>query len=311
MNTSSVKIRMYRQGLGDCFLLTFPRADGSQYYVLIDCGVVMGGDPKQVKAAAADILNTTKTLNLVIGTHIHWDHVSGFCQAREIFDQLKSIIYGFPGQKIKPTGPLLKWQPTAQQKSKPCAWHSPRWAGRHDRHPRQYPVVLDFMGPEAGSGDGLAAARGACGTEDAMNYLRTRAGANVQYCTPATDPVHTLEGVPNVRIYTFGPPTDPKFLAQFNPSKTNPETYDPPGAAAADTALSAADSFLAAVSDADSSRFGQLKEHTYPFDSYYCITPEEAKQDDFFRKYYGFAGEAKKGVGDADLGGASMVTGST
>ena len=62
----------------------------------------------------------------------------------------------------------------------------------------------------------------------------------------------------------------------------------------------AADSFLAAVSDADSSRFGQLKEHTYPFDSYYCVTPEEAKQDDFFRKYYGFAGEAKKGVGDAD-----------
>ena len=239
MNTSSVKIRMYRQGLGDCFLLTFPRADGSQYYVLIDCGVVMGGDPKQVKAAAADILNTTKTLNLVIGTHIHWDHVSGFCQAREIFDQFKIDNIWLPWTENKADRAAFEMATnrTAKVKALRMALTQMGAAGMTDIRDN-IQSVLDFMGPEAGSGDGLAAARGACGTEDAMNYLRTRAGANVQYCTPATDPVHTLEGVPNVRIYTFGPPTDPKFLAQFNPSKTNPETYDPPGAAAADTALS-------------------------------------------------------------------------
>ena len=37
------RVRMYRHGLGDCFLLAFPTTDPRQsYYVLIDCGVLTG-----------------------------------------------------------------------------------------------------------------------------------------------------------------------------------------------------------------------------------------------------------------------------
>ncbi len=37
----SVRIRMYRPGLGDCFLLTF--RNGSQdRHILIDCGIFLG-----------------------------------------------------------------------------------------------------------------------------------------------------------------------------------------------------------------------------------------------------------------------------
>ena len=40
---SGVTVRMYRQGLGDCFLLAFPTAGGGRpYYLLIDCGVLQG-----------------------------------------------------------------------------------------------------------------------------------------------------------------------------------------------------------------------------------------------------------------------------
>ena len=40
---SGVKIRMYRQGLGDCFLLAFPDpAAARPFYMLIDCGVLLG-----------------------------------------------------------------------------------------------------------------------------------------------------------------------------------------------------------------------------------------------------------------------------
>ena len=38
---SKVRIRMYRQGLGDCFLLTF-YGDGGPHHILIDCGVLSG-----------------------------------------------------------------------------------------------------------------------------------------------------------------------------------------------------------------------------------------------------------------------------
>ena len=290
MTTSSVKIRMYRQGLGDCFLLTFTRPDGSNYYVMIDCGVVMGGDPAQVVAAATDILGVTNHhLDLLVGTHIHWDHISGFCQARSIFDQLTidNIWLPWTENKTNSTALQMTADRTAQVNALRMAltqMTGPEMADTHD----QIQSVLDFMGPDTGGGGGLAAAAGACGTDDAMNYLRTRAGANVQYCTPATDPVHTLDGIPDVRVYTFGPPTDTSFLAKFDPSKTNPETYDPPGAAAAETALFASDSFLAAVSGADGSPYSQLQEQTQPFDKYYRIPPDEARQKDFFSKYYGF-----------------------
>ena len=145
-------------------------------------------------------------------------------------------------------------------------------------------TVLDFMGPDTSSAAGLAAAGGGCGTNDAMTYLRTRAGANVQFCTPGKDPVRTLDGVPGVQVYNFGPPTDPTFLAKFDPSKKNPETYDQPGAAAAAAALSASDSFLAAISEADDSRFGKLKEQT-------------------FRKI------VKRNLGTLKIGAASKMTG--
>ena len=37
-----IKVRMYRQGLGDCFLLTIPRNNGKPFYAVIDCGVILG-----------------------------------------------------------------------------------------------------------------------------------------------------------------------------------------------------------------------------------------------------------------------------
>ena len=36
--TAAVRVRMYRHGLGDCFLLSFP----NDFKILIDCGVILG-----------------------------------------------------------------------------------------------------------------------------------------------------------------------------------------------------------------------------------------------------------------------------
>src|SRR5690349_12577305 len=47
---AAARIRMYRQGLGDCFLVTLPRAAGSQkpsdFHILLDCGVILGTENK-------------------------------------------------------------------------------------------------------------------------------------------------------------------------------------------------------------------------------------------------------------------------
>ena len=84
-----VRIRMYRPGLGECFLLTFPRL-GVPFHMLIDCGVVPGPNRlRMMKAIAADIHKTTGgRLDVVVITHRHWDHISGFFQAREVFEKM-------------------------------------------------------------------------------------------------------------------------------------------------------------------------------------------------------------------------------
>src|SRR5262249_3954715 len=86
-----VRIRMYRQGLGDCFLLSFPRRDGGPFHMLIDCGVILGtaDAAENMKAVAQDIAAATDDhLHVVVATHEHWDHLSGFIQARDIFDDI-------------------------------------------------------------------------------------------------------------------------------------------------------------------------------------------------------------------------------
>ena len=84
--TIDVTIRMYHVGFGDCFVLTVP---GPQrpHRVLIDCGVHAGTkrsktDPtfrEQVAMIVDDLRSESKpTIDVVVVTHRHRDHVHGF-----------------------------------------------------------------------------------------------------------------------------------------------------------------------------------------------------------------------------------------
>lgn len=92
-----VHVRMYRQGLGDCFLLRFETGPKSYFDMLIDCGVYMfSPDAAAVmNAVVDDIAATTKDaahphghLDLLVITHEHWDHISGFAQALPKFQAM-------------------------------------------------------------------------------------------------------------------------------------------------------------------------------------------------------------------------------
>ena len=74
------KVRMYRQGLGDCFLVSLPRTDGGArpFYVMIDCGVVLGTpNPAAIMKQVLDsiVQETGGAIDLLIATHEHWDHL--------------------------------------------------------------------------------------------------------------------------------------------------------------------------------------------------------------------------------------------
>jgi hypothetical protein len=84
---------MYNIGFGDCFLLTFP-APVRPRKVLIDCGVhFLGHNQKQpfkdvLKQLIEDVKeNGIPTIDLVVATHRHQDHVSGF--ANEMWNDVE------------------------------------------------------------------------------------------------------------------------------------------------------------------------------------------------------------------------------
>src|SRR4051812_44158278 len=88
----AVRIRMYRQGLGDCFLVTFS-PDDQPKHMLIDCGT-LGATTTQVSMTdvVKDIVDECGgTLDVLIATHEHKDHLSGFNSELEAFNGLKVL----------------------------------------------------------------------------------------------------------------------------------------------------------------------------------------------------------------------------
>ena len=88
-----VSIRMYSQGLGDCFLLAFHREGDTPWFMLIDCGVIIGTrkSAAAMNAVGSNIYDTTGGhIDLLVITHEHWDHISGFIEAKTVFDRFKS-----------------------------------------------------------------------------------------------------------------------------------------------------------------------------------------------------------------------------
>lgn len=78
----NIRIRMYQVGFGDCFLLSFDYAPRPSRHVLIDCGSMASpkdSGPGLIKRVATHIAATVgEDPFVVVATHRHTDHVSGF-----------------------------------------------------------------------------------------------------------------------------------------------------------------------------------------------------------------------------------------
>lgn len=274
---ASVRIRMYRQGLGDCFLLSFPRGR-ARSYVLIDCGVLKGTveGQERMRAVAADIEKTTKgKLDLLIVTHEHWDHVSGFVQAREHFARMK-IKDVWVAWTEKPDHELAKELRERRKRTQRAVRRAAmRLRGATDlgerRNSKRIEGLLNFFGGLGARGDSTTAA--------AMAWAQT--AGKVEYLFPGQ--VWAMPGG-KARAYVLGPPESKKLLRKSDPSRTNPEVY-----ALADRASEPMGFFGAVSLDAE-----EQGEHQ-PFKPFYRMPPEEAANDpDLAARYFTAIDEWRK-----------------
>lgn len=247
------RVRMYRHGLGDCFLLQIPRNDGGTFSILIDCGLIsVAENPKVTMTAVVSNIAATcgNKLDLVVLTHEHWDHVSGFSveQVQEAFEKLEieEVWYAWTEDPQNALGQKLRKERQAKLRALNRAVAALEARGKTTGSPvaltraQRVRSLLSFFGGEdremlGGSG---ASSSKSGKTRPAFEYAGRRRGVKLRYCYPKSDPV-SLAGVPGVRLYVLGPPEDEGLLKRSAPTKAK-EVYEFSADLAIDQNLSAA-----------------------------------------------------------------------
>jgi hypothetical protein len=221
---------MYKVGeLGDCFFLTI-KNNKTVRHMLIDCGSFRNSDKsaKRMKEIATEIkkeINKTKgRLDVVVGTHQHNDHVSGFVHAEK----------EFRGMKIDQV--WLSWldDPKSKEASSIAEGHSRLRSAMMKAFEKMSAIidnrkkgientrisevrsviggVLGFFGDEP-----ELPAQG-------IKILKEIGANDPEYLSPGE--LKTITGIPasEVRIHVLGPPTNEKLLFRKDPKKG--ESYD-------------------------------------------------------------------------------------
>jgi len=164
-------------------------------------------------------------VDLLLATHEHWDHVSGFVQAAQSFAKLtvgEVWMAWTENPKDQDAKELAGSKGRALKLLVDSALHLQRFGASGEP---LFVSLSEFFGMAAGTT-----------TKDALEAVRKK--ATPRYCDPADAPTELASF--NARIYVLGPPRDISLLKRVDPSQTdNDETYK-----------TAMDSFVATVQPA-------------------------------------------------------------
>lgn len=210
---SHIKIRMYNVGFGDCFLLRIPTDDGERR-MLVDCGYHTLGkgkfSDKQLVARITEDLDG-EPLNVVVATHRHQDHLSGFGEPEWAGIGVDEVWLPFT---VKPTAadnePSLRaWDglmKAADRLMDPNGALTPAAAATLSARTAEDRAAAEFM---------LWNARtNAPGVKNLLTGMRRANGqsAKRRFLPGADDGFpsrFTTPALPGVTVHVLGPPKDP------------------------------------------------------------------------------------------------------
>ncbi len=285
----SVQIRMYRQGLGDCFLLTFREDGKDEYNMLIDCGLLQGttNGKEIMRTVVADIDATLRAsgqpkarLDAVVLTHEHADHISGFGQAKDLFEKMEfgEVWAGWMDDEAHP-----QYKAVRERFKKQITGLKAAVAQMDSNEHVGLKQEVEFLLNEFFEDDVLGAAeKKKKGRSPAWEFAMSHSAGRPRFCTPGM--MFPLPGFEDIRVYILGPSEDFESFTRVNPPEE--DTYREEGKAFAGNAFALMDSFFAAVGGDDED--APPEEAFQPFEKRSRMTPEDAQKQEFFQKYYGF-----------------------
>jgi hypothetical protein len=203
-------IRMYRLGVGDCFLLSFPRAGQDDFRILIDCGVhqAQSGGSQKIKDSVQDLKTVLPNgkIDVVVGTHEHQDHLSGFPEIQKV---LGAACAGevWAAWTENADDPLAKSLRTKKDQALTALYgaHTRMQLAGATEQEGQLGSLLGFFGDEAGPKLKVFGA--------ALKSLSNK----ITYLQPGDPPIEIVDD--QVRVFVLGPPRQKELLEQSDPSK--------------------------------------------------------------------------------------------
>ncbi|AXJ10967.1 hypothetical protein [Arthrobacter sp. PM3] len=222
MAANSVTVRMYDVGFGDAFLVTV-RQDDLAWRMLVDCGVHSLGKARPlldvVRAIIADLTEaaapgTPPALDVVVATHHHADHITGFAYDDWTAVRVGEVWVSFVEDDADEDAVVLKNGLTR------AARNLNTLVGRAAMTPGDETRTLAL---------GLAGALAvnSLGNEDAMDRLLGRNGKHflnvpaIRYLPEKFALLNVIRTpLPGVTVHVLGPSRDPGQLARMNPPQS-------------------------------------------------------------------------------------------
>jgi beta-lactamase superfamily II metal-dependent hydrolase len=266
------KVRIYRHGLGDCILVRLRQRDGTDFKILIDFGVAVATQdaPAKMSKVLNDVIETSGgSVDVLAVTHEHWDHVSGFQQAKEDFERLKvgEVWVAWTEDETDALAKTLRNEHKKALAALTASAQALQMAGQAGRANGILNILSQF---------------GAAGEKTAAAFDIAKAKAKPgqpRYWRPTDPPFHLAAA--DVKIYALGPPHDAQLIRKVLPSRAHPETYE--------LALDGSGIFPAGVASALLDQ-----EDLPPFGPTVTIPVEQARAIPFFQNHYwGTLGEVE------------------
>jgi hypothetical protein len=292
---NKLRVRMYRQGLGDCFLFTYwADEEDEPTHLLIDSGVLKGTEDPETKmrAIAENVRDETEgRLDILVATHEHWDHVSGFLQAQSVWDEIDvgEVWLAWTEDPQDELAAELRKRKHSRLDGLVAAAKIAREGDTvaADRTADQLDALLSFEG-DLGAGASKTTAK-------ALQWVKDR-DATIRYLRPGQQ-LFDFRGLRGIRVYVLGPPHDSRLIKRSDPSKQHSEVYELASTGGSHQGFLAASEALAE---------GKAPEKQ-PFDHFFRLEEAEAANDDFFKQHYYAKDDAWRRVDHDWLGYAGQL----
>src|SRR5215471_8279727 len=204
-NANTIRIRMYRVGFGDCFLVTLPLADNGEFrHVLVDCGVHTKGNIGTLDEVIDNIGEVTgKKLAVVVATHAHQDHISGFDPDKFGKFEIGEVWLPWTEDPNDPQAVKLKKKQVALVGQLQDHFAAQAFGGAR---------------PSKSRAAASAAVANLVQNKTALQGLHSGFGVNAQVrFFKAGDSLPNVTKISGLSVRFLGPPTDEKFLAKMDP----------------------------------------------------------------------------------------------